>query len=167
MGNTTFYGVGQTVNTNQPFTVVTQFLTNDGTSNGNLSEVKRFYVQNGVKIPNPASAVTGVAGNSLTTDFCTNRMYAFGDLATWRLHGNMAGVSQALAKGMVLVASLSNGGDNGLLWLDGKYPDTGNVSDAGVVRGTCPKYTATPESLSPPPKVVFSKIRVGSIGSTT
>jgi cellulose 1,4-beta-cellobiosidase len=33
-------------------TVVTQFITTDGTDNGDLKEVKRFYVQNGRVIEN-------------------------------------------------------------------------------------------------------------------
>ncbi len=43
-GNTTFYGPGKTVDTSSVFTVVTQFITDDGTSSGSLSEIKRFYV---------------------------------------------------------------------------------------------------------------------------
>jgi cellulose 1,4-beta-cellobiosidase len=38
-----------TVNTNEVFTVVTQFLTNTGTASGTLNQIKRFYVQNGGK----------------------------------------------------------------------------------------------------------------------
>ena len=33
-------------------TVVTQFITTDGSDNGDLKEVKRFYVQNGRVIEN-------------------------------------------------------------------------------------------------------------------
>ena len=33
-------------------TVVTQFLTDDGTDNGDLIEIRRFYVQDGRKITN-------------------------------------------------------------------------------------------------------------------
>lgn len=42
MGNTTFYGPGKTIDTTKVFTVVTQFITSDGTSSGSLSEIKRF-----------------------------------------------------------------------------------------------------------------------------
>lgn len=52
LGNTSFYGPGKTVDTTKVFTVVTQFITDDGTDTGTLSEIKRFYVQNGVVIPN-------------------------------------------------------------------------------------------------------------------
>ena len=36
----------------QKMTVVTQFITTDGSDNGDLKEVKRFYVQNGRVIEN-------------------------------------------------------------------------------------------------------------------
>jgi hypothetical protein len=40
------------VDTTQPFTVRTQFVTADGTDNGALSEIRRTYVQNGKTIEN-------------------------------------------------------------------------------------------------------------------
>lgn len=36
MGNPQFYGPGKTIDTTKPVTVVTQFLTDDGTANGTL-----------------------------------------------------------------------------------------------------------------------------------
>ena len=47
MGNHSFFGPSMIVDTTSPFTVVTQFITDDGTTTGTLSEIKRFYVQNG------------------------------------------------------------------------------------------------------------------------
>ena len=52
LGDKEFYGPGKTVDTNKVMTVVTQFITDDGTDNGNLKEVRRFYVQDGTKIEN-------------------------------------------------------------------------------------------------------------------
>lgn len=52
-------------------TVVTQFITDDGTDNGTLTEIKRIYVQNGVVIQNSDTAISGVNGSSITDDFCT------------------------------------------------------------------------------------------------
>lgn len=63
MGNTSFYGPGKTIDTTKKFTVVTQFLTSDGTANGDLTEIKRFYVQNGVTYANSQSDIAGVSGN--------------------------------------------------------------------------------------------------------
>jgi hypothetical protein len=41
-----FYGVGSgfKIDTSKSFTVVTQFITNDGTDNGDLVEIKRFWI---------------------------------------------------------------------------------------------------------------------------
>jgi len=52
MGVDSFYGTGMTVDTSKPVTVVTQFITADGTDAGALSQIKRFYVQGGKVIPN-------------------------------------------------------------------------------------------------------------------
>ena len=56
LGNKNFYGRGATnqVDTTQPFTVVTRFVTNDGTDDGYLTEIQRSYIQSGRTIPNPA-----------------------------------------------------------------------------------------------------------------
>lgn len=71
MGNTTFYGHNQLdiINTNKPITVVTQFITADGTDTGNLIEIKRKYIQDGVEFENSASTIPGVTGNSITDAF--------------------------------------------------------------------------------------------------
>jgi hypothetical protein len=50
MGDHSFYGNGDTVNTLEPFTVITQFYTNDNTATGTLTEIRRLYIQNGVVI---------------------------------------------------------------------------------------------------------------------
>merc|ERR1711973_408649 len=49
MGDHTFYGPGDNfkVNTKKPMTVVTQFFTNDNSSDGELIEIRRLYVQEG------------------------------------------------------------------------------------------------------------------------
>ena len=52
MGDQSFYGTSKTVDTSKPFTVVTQFVTADGTDSGTLAQINRFYVQGGKTIPN-------------------------------------------------------------------------------------------------------------------
>lgn len=49
LGNHTLFGPGSqyAIDTTKPFTVKTQFITDDGKETGNLKEVKRVYVQNG------------------------------------------------------------------------------------------------------------------------
>jgi len=55
-GAQNFYcrGGGCQVDSTKPHTVVTQFITTDGTDNGSLSEIKRFYVQEGRRIEIPS-----------------------------------------------------------------------------------------------------------------
>merc|ERR1712084_198808 len=43
----------------KPVTVVTQFLTTDGTDDGQLSEMVRYYVQDGNMIQSPTSTILG------------------------------------------------------------------------------------------------------------
>jgi hypothetical protein len=54
MGVHNFLGPSLTVDTTKPFKVVTQYLTSDNTTNGNLVEIRRLYVQNGKVIQNSA-----------------------------------------------------------------------------------------------------------------
>lgn len=77
MGNQSFYGVGSgfAVDTTKPITVVTQFITTDGTDTGDLSEIRRLYVQDGKVIVNPdakilhdTSAVDSVKNSNDTDD---------------------------------------------------------------------------------------------------
>ncbi|CAL5873532.1 uncharacterized protein PFLUO_LOCUS7812 [Penicillium psychrofluorescens] len=169
MGNTSFYGPGEIVDTNSKMTVVTQFITSDGTDTGTLSEINRIYVQNGVVIANSNSDVSGVSGNSITSDFCTAQKTAFGDEDIFSQHGGMSGMSTALSGGMVLVMSLWDDYYADMLWLDSDYPTNATATDPGVARGTCSTSSgdpATVESQSGSANVVFSNIKVGPIGST-
>jgi cellulose 1,4-beta-cellobiosidase len=45
---------------------VSRFITDNGTENGQLSEIRRLYVQDGKLIQNSASKVDGVTGNSIS-----------------------------------------------------------------------------------------------------
>jgi cellulose 1,4-beta-cellobiosidase len=169
MGNTTFFGPDKTVDTNSVFTVVTQFITDDGTSSGTLSEIKRFYVQDGVVIPNSASTISGVSGNSITTDFCTAQKTAFGDEDIFTEHGGLAGMGAGLADGMVLVMSLWDDHYADMLWLDSIYPTTDSSTTPGAARGSCDISSGDPdtiESSEADSYVIYSNIKVGPIGST-
>ena len=169
MGNESFFGPGKTVDTKSKMTVVTQFITSDGTATGTLSEIKRLYVQNGKVIANSASDVSGVTGNSITSDFCTAQKTAFGDQDIFSKHGGLSGMGNALAQGMVLVMSLWDDHYADMLWLDSNYPTNASATAPGVSRGTCSTDSgkpATVESESASAKVIFSNIKVGPIGST-
>lgn len=100
-----FYGPGGsfTVDTTKKVSVVTQFIKG---SNGNLSEIKRFYVQNGKTIANSQSTIAGATGNSITDKFCAGQKAAFGDITDFQKKGGLAQMGKAVASPMVLVMSL-------------------------------------------------------------
>lgn len=161
MGNTSFYGPGMIVNTNSVFTVVTQFIGNP------LTEIKRFYVQNGKVIPNSQSTISGVTGNSITSAFCDAQKAAFGDTTSFQNMGGMSSMSSAMANGMVLVLSLWDDHYANMLWLDSTYPT--DSTKLGSQRGTCATSSGVPadvESQSPGASVTYSNIKFGPINST-
>jgi cellulose 1,4-beta-cellobiosidase len=169
MGVTNFYGPGMTVNTNSKMTVVTQFITNNNSSTGTLTGIKRIYVQNGVVIQQSMSNVPGVtATNEISDTFCSQQKTAFGDTNTFASKGGMAGMGAALQK-MVLVMSLWDDHAAEMLWLDSDYPLNKSASTPGVARGTCSTSSGVPtdvESQSANAQVTFSNIKFGPIGST-
>ncbi|CAG7954421.1 unnamed protein product [Penicillium olsonii] len=168
-GNQSFYGEGKIVDTKSPFTVVTQFITNDGTATGTLSEIKRFYVQNGNVIPNSVSTITNVPGNSVTDKFCDAQKVAFNDPDVFSKHGGMAGMGAGMAEGMVLVMSLWDDHAANMLWLDSTYPTTASSTTPGAARGSCDISSGDPievEANHPDAYVVYSNIKVGPLGST-
>lgn len=163
-GDTTFYGEGLTVDTSRVFTVVTQFIETAGA----LSEIRRYYVQDGVVIPNSESTKAGVTGyNSITEDYCDAQKAAFGDETSFQDKGGLAQMGKALANGMVLVMSLWDDHYANMLWLDSTYPTTS--TSLGAARGTCAVTSGVPadvESASPGANVIYSDIRFGPINST-
>ncbi|KAJ4186550.1 hypothetical protein NW755_007847 [Fusarium falciforme] len=165
-GNETFYGPGSefTVDTTKKVTVVTQFIKG---SSGGLSEIKRFYVQNGKVIGNPESKVANNAGNSVTEEFCSAQKKAFGDDDDFVAKGGFSQMSDTLAAPMVLTMSLWDDHKANLLWLDSTYPV--DATGAGAKRGTCSTDSGVPkevEAEAPNSKVSFSNIKFGPIGTT-
>ncbi|KAL2018063.1 hypothetical protein VTK56DRAFT_1295 [Thermocarpiscus australiensis] len=141
-GYTSYYGPGLTVDTSRPFTIVTRFITNDGTTTGSLSQITRYYVQDGKTIP---SAAPG--GDTITASGCTSAAS----------FGGLAGMGQALGRGMVLVFSIWNDNGQYMNWLD-----SGS-------NGPCSSTEGNPSNILanyPDTHVVFSNIRWGDIGST-
>ncbi|KAH6892466.1 glycoside hydrolase [Thelonectria olida] len=165
-GNETFYGPGSdfTVDTTQKMTVVTQFIKG---TDGALSSIKRFYVQNDKVVANSETKVSGTSGNSINEEFCTAQKTAFGDDDDFSVKGGFSGMSDALAAPMVLVMSLWDDHHSNMLWLDSTYPVDSTA--AGSKRGTCSTDSGVPsdvEADSPTSSVVFSNIKFGPIGST-
>lgn len=170
MGNTTFYGKGDTVDTSSKFTVVTQFITSDGTDTGDLSEIRRIYVQDGKVIQNSKSDIAGIdATNSITDDYCNQQKTAFGDTNSFEKRGGLKTMGDSFETGMVLVMSIWDDYTAQMLWLDAPYPVNASTSDPGVVRGTCAADSGAPasvESTDPGASVTFSNIKFGPLNST-
>ncbi|KAF9077774.1 glycoside hydrolase [Rhodocollybia butyracea] len=168
LGDTSFYGPGMTVDTKKPFTVVTQFISSNNQSSGTLSAIKRFYVQNGVQIPNSETNVDGITDtNEISATFCKEQATAFGQTDTFTQKGGLGAMQTAFNAGMVLVLSLWDDYAVNMLWLDSDFPTNGKAP--GDARGTCATSSGVPatvEAQSANAKVIFSDIRFGAIGST-
>jgi cellulose 1,4-beta-cellobiosidase len=173
MGNKTFYGPGSqfAIDSTKPFTVVTQFLTDDKTANGNLVEIKRFYKQNGRMIENSVANWSGVDPvASITDTMCAQTKTLFGDVNDHAAKGKLAQMGAALKHGVVLTMSIWADNVANLLWLDSISPPDKSPELPGVMRGTCPTTGGKPSELIqqvPGASVTFRNIRVGDIGSTT
>ena len=176
MGNQNFYGRGEEyeVNTLKQMTVVTQFITSDGTDDGDLVEIRRFYVQDGEIIHSPASTILEPAGmtdsDSITDEFCVDKKILFEDVNDYNEKGGMAGMGDSLDRGQVAVLSLWDDVHVNMLWLDSAYPLNKDPSEPGVLRGDCPGgVTSTPTYLRdtyPDGYVIFRSAAIGEIGST-
>lgn len=171
-GDKTFYGPGSNfkVDSTKPVTVVTQFITSDGSDNGDLVEIRRVYVQNGKVIQNAMTNVNGVdTTDSITDKMCKQAKTAFGDRDDFSENGGLKKMGESLKRGVVLVMSLWDDHDANMLWLDSDYPLSGDPSTPGVSRGPCGRDTGVPadmESNYPNAQVKFSNIKVGTLGST-
>ncbi|TFL03273.1 family 7 glycoside hydrolase [Pterulicium gracile] len=167
MGDKNFIGRGKTVDTTKKMTVVTQFIS----SGGNLSEIKRFYVQNGRVIANAPSTFPSLSQyNSLTDQVCAAQKSLFGDVNDFADNGGMRAMGQGFQKGMVLAMSVWDDFEANMLWLDGeKYPLDKDPSQPGIARGECTLAQSTPEYVranSPNAQVIFSNIKYGALNST-
>ena len=102
-GNQTFFGVGASfaIDSSQPFTVVTQFITNDNTDTGTLVAIRRLYRQGGRTVPLPTVSVGGSAFNSVTDSYCSAQKKAFGDTDGFEQRGGLRALGADLEKGMV------------------------------------------------------------------
>ncbi|KAH7067865.1 exoglucanase-like protein 1 precursor [Paraphoma chrysanthemicola] len=161
-----FYGKGKTIDTSKKITVVTQFLG----SGSNLSELKRFYVQDGVVFKNPEPTIPGMTGNSITQEWCNTQKEVFNEeIYPFNEFGGMASMGKGMGLGMVLVMSLWDDHYANMLWLDSTYPTDRDPNSPGAARGECATSSGVPaevEAANPNAQVVFSNIKFGPIGST-
>jgi cellulose 1,4-beta-cellobiosidase len=168
-GNRSFYGPGMKIDTKGKITVITQFVTNDGTDTGTLSEIRRKYVQNGVVIDNSVSTIPGVEGNSITDAYCSAQKTAFGDNNQFADLGGLKTMGAAIGRGMVLALSVWDDHSVNMLWLDSSYPPEKDPEAPGVARGSCSPDSGVPSKIevdAADSQVIYSNIKFGAIGST-
>merc|ERR1712115_747560 len=165
-----FWGVGKdfTVDSSKPVTVTTQFITDDGTDEGTIVEVKQFYTQNGKTIEHPMYSVNGNKHNTITDKFCADWVADTKDGTNFLEKGGMGAVDTIFEKGGVLVMSLWDDHYANMLWLDSTYPV--GSTDPGAYRGACSADSGDPADVEvdqAKAHVKFSDIKFGPIGSTT
>ncbi|CAK7222570.1 hypothetical protein SCUCBS95973_004886 [Sporothrix curviconia] len=160
-GAKNFYAPGGSVDTTKPFTVVTQFLSADNTTAGNLAEIRRMYIQNGKMVSQATKSANGSTTSlsalstglgTITEDFCTQN----GATDFVRL-GGLTTMGKSLARGMVLIFSIWDAPGDFMTWLD-----SGSAGPCSATQGD-PKIIAMNNSDA---AVTFSNIRWGDIGST-
>jgi cellulose 1,4-beta-cellobiosidase len=120
MGNQTYLGPGSgfTIDTTKPIQVVTQFISSDGTSSGDLVEIRRKFVQNGKVFDNSYSNIPGLTPyNSITDATCQAQKTAFSDSNDFAKLGGLKAMGAAFKRGMVLVLSIWDDTSVNMLWL--------------------------------------------------
>jgi len=147
MGDRQFFGPGSeyTLDSSRPFTIVTQFITADGTDTGDLSEIRRFYMQDGKRIDNSKTSWEGLhEQTSLSDATCTLDKQIFGDEDTFAQYGGMKqmGASLSPGRGMTLVLSLWDDLDDHMRWLDSTEP--AGSTHPGAARGPCAVTSGDP-----------------------
>jgi cellulose 1,4-beta-cellobiosidase len=157
-GDHTFYGPGSdfAVDTTKPITVVTQFYT----TNGDLSEIKQFYVQNGKAIAHRSPSWSGA--NSITDEFCKEQKTHFDDQDEFTAKGGLKQMGESFKRGMTLVLSLWDDPMSGMEWLD-------SIDDKGAARGSCEKGSGDPATLREQyasASVSYTNVKWGKIGTT-
>ncbi|KAI9905648.1 hypothetical protein PsorP6_013487 [Peronosclerospora sorghi] len=169
MGAKTFFGRGNdfAMDTTRPFTVITQFITRDNTSTGELVEIRRLYKQDNRVVTNPEStwpALTGI--HSLTEPMCSSYKTFFGEHA-YQV-GRLAQLGKQMTGGMTLTFSVWADYTKRMVWLD-SYEKGKDPTVPGVVRGPCDPDGGDPASVFanyPNAGVTFMNIRSGDFGST-
>ncbi|KAH8812899.1 putative endoglucanase [Xylogone sp. PMI_703] len=143
-----YYGNNDVVNTLEPFTVITQFYTDDNTTTGTLTEIRRLYIQNGQIIQN---AVSSSGLDSITASWCSSTDSSAASL------GGLTTMGEALGRGMVLVFSIWNDNGQFMNWLD-----SGSSGPCSSTEGN----PATIQQKAPGTYTTWSNVRWGDIGST-
>ncbi|KAA0201485.1 Glycosyl Hydrolase 7 [Hyalella azteca] len=164
-GNDTF-----TVDSSQPFTVITQFLTDDGSDSGKLVEIKQIWIQNGVEIPVPF-ANWGYTNdyNSITEEFCAASKTMFGEFNDFAEQGGLESLANAFDNGVVMAFAFWEDPSTYMQWLDSISPPDADPEAPGAYRGPCPLDAGKPEDNHVNYADAYhtiSDIKIGTIGST-
>lgn len=169
LGRKSFYGTDLAVDTTKRMTVVTQFLTNDGTDSGTLNEIRRLYVQDGKVIQNAKTNIPGIPTyDSITTQFCKDEKMAFGDTGSdpFEQYGGFNQLDKTFERGHVLALSLWDDLGSNMLWLDGeKWPLDADPLKPGVAKGNCSVTGPTAAELRksiPDAFVTFANIKANA-----
>jgi cellulose 1,4-beta-cellobiosidase len=172
LGEHNFYGPGPeyTIDTTKQVTIVTQFLTEDGSDSGDLWKIRRFWVQDGKVLQNSMATLVS-RDNALTDELCQASVQSFNASEdTFTDHGGLRAMGQALDRGMVLALSVWDDGLSRMLWLDGeKQSPHENETMPGVQRGPCSFESGVAKTLERENKeasVTFTNIKYGELGST-
>eukprot|EP00644_Phytophthora_capsici_P015613 jgi/Phyca11/10013/fgenesh1_pm.PHYCAscaffold_44_\ len=168
MGNKEFYGRGKKydIDTTRPFSVITQFVTDDNTEKGELVEIRRLYKQDNRVVRNQASTWPALNGTDSITDAMCNTSKAFFDEHPYVM-GGLAQLGKQMVGGMTLAMSIWVDYGSNMTWLDSTTGD--DPKKPGAMRGSCPGTGSDPESVfaaSPDAAVKFMNIRSGDFGST-
>ncbi|CAK0799222.1 unnamed protein product, partial [Prorocentrum cordatum] len=172
MSHQQFFGPGDdfTVDTTQPMTVVTQFVTDDGTDDGDLVEIRRLYVQGGKVIKNSNAGILGSdGGDSITDAYCSAQKDKFGDPDDFRKKGALKQTGEALRRGMTLVLSLWDDYQCQMLWLDSDAGEEGGHSTRASRAARATRQRACRRTFArkyPDGVGAYSHIMYGEIGST-
>ncbi|KAG9017128.1 hypothetical protein FRB90_001650 [Tulasnella sp. 427] len=167
-GATDFYGPGKTVDTTKKFTIVTQFVTDNGDATGNLKEIHRLYVPNGAVIANAVNQIPDIpATGAISQEYCDAQKDKFKDEPSFQNHGGMQVMGDSLKRGGVLVLSIWDDYAVNMLWLNSNFPE--DCEGYGWARGTCPADSGVPfevEVTAANASVTYSNIKIGDTGST-
>lgn len=143
-----YYGPGLKVDTNRPFTVVTQFPAKDGV----LQAIVRKYVQDGVVIENAMRNLT--AEEAVMDQAWCDRQ---GKTSAYNRLGGHKTMGEALERGMVLALSIWWDKSGGMQWLD-----SGSSGPCNATEG----FPDVIQSKVKNPTVTFSQVKWGEIDST-
>jgi len=172
-GNKHFFGNGpeNAVDTSKPVTLVTQFITDDGTDAGDLKEIRRVWIQDGKVIDSAKATNIPHGGDSITDEYCDVAAKTFNETSyTFPKNGGLKSMGEALERGMVLTMSVWDDSLSRMLWLDAaKDVITEDTKDPGVIRGPCSFESGNAKLLHKEDKnafVTFTDVKFGPIGST-